>query len=162
MRRYKKARKMAALLASVLVIDSLVGYVSPHIESMAYMERSATVNASSLNVRSGPGTTYSIVTKLTSGAAVTVIDEKTASDGALWYQIRVKGSGGTETTGYVSKSYLKFPVSYTSDADFEAYLNSERFPESYKVSFMRSTRSGYSGLSIRTWTGTRLLKRRVR
>ena len=75
MRRYKKARKMAALLASVLVIDSLVGYVSPHIESMAYMERSATVNASSLNVRSGPGTTYSIVTKLTSGAAVTVIDE---------------------------------------------------------------------------------------
>lgn len=133
MRRYKKARKMAALLASVLVIDSLVGYVSPHIESMAYMERSATVNASSLNVRSGPGTTYSIVTKLTSGAAVTVIDEKTASDGALWYQIRVKGSGGTETTGYVSKSYLKFPVSYTSDADFEAYLNSERFPESYKV-----------------------------
>lgn len=124
---------MAALLASVLVIDSLVGYVSPHIESMAYMERSATVNASSLNVRSGPGTTYSIVTKLTSGAAVTVIDEKTASDGALWYQIRVKGSGGTETTGYVSKSYLKFPVSYTSDADFEAYLNSERFPESYKV-----------------------------
>ena len=53
---------MAALLASVLVIDSLVGYVSPHIESMAYRERSATVNASSLNVRSGPGTTYSIVT----------------------------------------------------------------------------------------------------
>ena len=133
MRRYKKARKMAAILASVLVIDSLVGYVSPYIESMAYMERSATVNASSLNVRSGPGTTYSIVTKLTSGAAVTVIDEKTASDGALWYQIRVKGSGGTETTGYVSKSYLKFPVSYTSDADFEAHLNSEGFPESYKV-----------------------------
>lgn len=133
MRKYRKARKMAALLASVLVIDSLVGYISPRIESMAYMERSATVNASSLNVRSGPGTTYSIVTKLTSGAAVTVIDEKTASDGALWYQIRFNGSGGAQLTGYVSKSYLKFPVSYTSDGDFEAQLNAEGFPESYKV-----------------------------
>ena len=34
MRRYKKARKMAAILASVLVIDSLVGYVSPYIDGI--------------------------------------------------------------------------------------------------------------------------------
>lgn len=133
MKKYKKARKMAAILASVLVLDSSLGVVSPYINAYAYTERSATVNATSLNVRSGPGTTYSIVTKLTNGAAVTVIDEKSASDGALWYQIRVSSSGGQSVTGYVSKSYLKFSVSYTQDGNFESQLTAEGFPESYKV-----------------------------
>lgn len=121
------------LLASVVVIESFAGAAMPYIESYAYTERSATVNASSLNVRSGPGTTYSVVTKLTNGAAVTVIDEKTASDGALWYQIRFNSSNGAALTGYVSRSYLRFPSSYTSDGNFEAHLTAEGFPESYKV-----------------------------
>lgn len=133
MKKYKKARKMAAILASVLVLDSSLGVVSPYINAYAYTERSATVNATSLNVRSGPGTTYSIVTKLTNGAAVTVTDEKNASDGALWYKIRVSGSGGQSVTGYVSKSFLKFPVAYTQDGNFESMLSAEGFPESYKV-----------------------------
>ncbi|MEY8356361.1 dockerin type I domain-containing protein [Lachnospiraceae bacterium 54-53] len=133
MKKYNKARKMAVILASVLAMDSYMGAVSPYINAYAYTERSATVNASSLNVRSGPGTTYSIVTKLTNGASVTVVDEKNASDGALWYQIRFAGSGGQTVTGYVSKSYLKFPASYTNDADFESQLQAEGFPESYKI-----------------------------
>ena len=133
MKKYKKARKMALILASVLVMDSYAGVVSPYINAYAYTEKAATVNATSLNVRSGPGTTYGIVTKLTNGASVTVIDEKNASDGALWYQIRVSGSGGQTVTGYVSKSFLRFPASYTNDADFESRLTAEGFPESYKV-----------------------------
>ncbi|WP_313582882.1 dockerin type I domain-containing protein [Lacrimispora sp.] len=133
MKKYKKARKMAVILASVLVMDSYMGAVSPYINAYAYTEKAATVNATTLNVRSGPGTTYSVVTKLTNGASVTVIDEKNASDGALWYQIRVSGSGGQTVTGYVSKSYLKFPASYTNDADFESRLTAEGFPESYKT-----------------------------
>lgn len=133
MKKRKNARRLAMLLASVMVIESFAGASLPYIESYAYTERSATVNASSLNVRSGPGTTYSVVTKLTNGAAVTVIDEKTASDGALWYQIRFNSSGGAALTGYVSKSYLKFPAAYTNDGNFEAQLTAEGFPESYKV-----------------------------
>lgn len=133
MKKYKKARKFAVLLASVLVVESFVGAVSPYINTYAYTERSATVNATSLNVRSGPGTTYSVVTKLTNGVSVTVIDEKSASDGVLWYQIRVVNSGGQTVTGYVSKSYIKFPASYTNDADFETRLTAEGFPESYKI-----------------------------
>ncbi|GLC79170.1 dockerin type I domain-containing protein [Lacrimispora brassicae] len=133
MKKYKKARKMAIILASVLVMDSYTGVISPYINTYAYTEKAATVNATTLNVRSGPGTTYSVVTKLTNGASVTVIDEKNASDGALWYQIRVSGSGGQAVTGYVSKSFLRFPVSYTNDADFESRLTAEGFPESYKV-----------------------------
>lgn len=133
MKKYNKARKMAAILASVLVMDSYMGAVTPYINAYAYTERPATVNASTLNVRSGPGTTYSIVTKLANGASVTVIDEKNATDGALWYQIRFSNSGGQTVTGYVSKSYIKFPAAYTNDADFEAQLQAEGFPESYKI-----------------------------
>lgn len=133
MKNYKRVRKMAALLVSVMLVDTFAGAVSPYINSYAYTERSATVNATTLNVRSGPGTTYSIVTKLANGAGVTVIDEKTASDGALWYQIRVNNSAGQTVTGYVSKSFLKFPASYTNDGNFESQLTAEGFPESYKV-----------------------------
>ena len=133
MKKYKKARIMAAVLASVLVLDSGLGVVSPHISAYAYTERPATVNATSLNVRSGPGTTYSVVTKLTNGAAVTVIDEKNASDGALWYHIRFSNSNGSAVSGYVSKSYIRFPASYTQDGNFEASLSAEGFPESYKA-----------------------------
>ncbi|WP_313073911.1 dockerin type I domain-containing protein [Lacrimispora sp.] len=133
MKKYKKARRMAAILASVLVLDSSFGVVTPYINAYAYTERSATVNATSLNVRSGPGTTYSIVTKLTNGASVSVTDEKNGSDGALWYQIRVSNSAGQKVTGYVTKSYLKFPTTYTQDGNFESQLTAEGFPESYKI-----------------------------
>ena len=123
---------MGCLLA---VNTGLGGFSGPigGIASLAYTERSATANANgTLNVRSGPGTTYSVVAKLSQGAAVTVIGEASASDGALWYQIRFTGSGGAQTTGYASSAYIQFPASYSSDSDFEAHLNSEGFPESYK------------------------------
>ena len=100
--------------------------------SQAYAQ-TATVNATTLNVRSGPGTGYSLVARLNHGTSVSTIGETTGTDGALWYQIQY--ASGTETkTGYVSASYLKFPVTYTQDANFEAYLSSQGFPESYKES----------------------------
>ena len=142
MKKYKKAGKMAAILASVLVIDSFMGQVSPYINAYAYTNKSATVNASTLNVRSGPGTSYSIVTKLTNGASVTVVNEKNASDGALWYEIHFTNSNGQAVTGYVSKSFLKFSAVYSSDADFESRLSAQGFPESYKVR-LRSLHAQY-------------------
>ena len=48
------------------------------------------------------------------------------------YQIPFSGTGGTEQTGYVSAEYVRLPVSYTTDSDFEAKLSAEGFPESYK------------------------------
>ncbi len=95
-------------------------------------ERSATINASSLNVRSGAGTSYSSVGKLGRGTAVTVIGEKSASDGKTWYQIRFT-SGGSTQTGYVLSTYVKFPVSYSHDSSFESQLSAQGFPESYKT-----------------------------
>ena len=58
----------------------------------------ATVTATSLNVRSGAGTSYSVITKLSKGTVVDVIES--ASNG--WKKI--KTSGGT--TGWVSGEYL--------------------------------------------------------
>ena len=65
----------------------------------------ATVNATSLNVRSGASTSYSVITKLPKGTVVDVIES--ASNG--WKKI--KTSNGT--TGWVSGQYLTTGVVYT-------------------------------------------------
>ena len=62
----------------------------------------ATVNATSLNVRKGAGTSYSVITKLSKGTVVDVLES--ASNG--WKKI--KTSGGT--IGWVSGSYLTTTV----------------------------------------------------
>ena len=62
----------------------------------------ATVNATSLNVREGAGTSYSVITKLSKGTVVDVLES--ASNG--WKKI--KTSGGT--IGWVSGSYLTTTV----------------------------------------------------
>lgn len=134
MRKKYMKRGAALALGLFLAVNQPAAAFFPAMEAAAYTERTASINGTNVNVRSGPGTTNSVITRLTKGAAVTVIGEQTASDGALWYQIRFTGSGGAQTTGYVSSAYIKFPVSYTSDADFEAYLTAQGFPESYKDS----------------------------
>lgn len=133
MKKIRYRHGTAIVLAMLIVINTCLIYIRPSMESYAYTERSATINASNLNVRSGPGTNYSVVTKLSQGAAVTVIGEKKASDGALWYQIRFSGSGGASASGYVLHTYVKFPVTYQTNAEFESYLTAQGFPESYKA-----------------------------
>lgn len=132
MRKKYMKRGAALVLGLLLAVNQPAVSFLPLMEAAAYTERTASINGTNVNVRSGPGTTNSVVTRLTRGAAVTVTGEATASDGALWYQIRFTGSGGAQTTGYVSSAYIKFPVAYTSDADFEAYLAAQGFPDSYK------------------------------
>ena len=134
--RKKGKQVLAALLGAFLFCETLggTGLLNEN-PRVIYAEtgRAATVNATSLNVRSGPGTGNSVVKRLLYGTAVTVAEETTGSDGKQWYKIRF--TSGTETLeGYVSASYIKFPVSYTMDANFEAYLNQQGFPESYKDS----------------------------
>lgn len=129
-RTWKKG--LAVMLGLALGIQAPLMEASPLHQIFAYTERSATINASSLNVRSGAGTGYSSVVKLTRGTSVRVINETTGTDGRLWYQIRFTGAGGGTSTGYVLGTYIKFPVAYSHDSDFESYLNAQGFPESYK------------------------------
>ena len=95
-----------------------------------YTEKTGTVTASSLNVRSGPGTTHSILGTVHSGEVVRIVGEANASDGKIWYQINFKDGKGYVSSSYISN--IKDIIDYTPDADFEAYLNEQGFPESYK------------------------------
>ena len=136
MRKWKLWGKRAAalLLGAVMAVSpGLAGAGAESVLSVVSYadERTASVNATNLNVRSGPGTSYQALAKLSKGAPVTVIAEQTGTDGVVWYQIRYSGSGG-EQTGYVSSKYIKFPTAIKSDSDFESYLTKQGFPESYK------------------------------
>jgi len=122
---------LAVALGLTLGFFAPMESLSPVLPSYAYTERPASINASSLNVRSGPGTNHSALAKLSRGASVTVINETTGADGRLWYQIRFT-SGGSSSTGYVLSTYVKFPAAYNHNADFEAQLSTQGFPESYK------------------------------
>lgn len=89
--------------------------------------RSAVIRGSVVNVRTSPSTSAAKAGALSSNTAITVTSEVQGSDGYTWYA--VTGGG---ISGYVRSDYVKFPVQYTGDADFESYLNQQGFPESYK------------------------------
>ena len=133
----KKGKQVLAALMGVFLFCETLGRTGLLNENpqVIYAEtnRAATVNATSLNVRSGPWTGNSVMKRLLYGTAVTVTEETTGSDGNRWYKIRFASGTGT-AEGYVSASYIKFPVSYTMDANFETYLTQQGFPESYKDS----------------------------
>lgn len=127
---------LAALMSALMVVQlpGVSGFLSEN-PGTAYADtyRQATVGATTLNVRSGPGTGNTIVKKLSGGAAVTVVGETRDSAGTVWYKIRF--TSGTETKeGYASSDYIKFPTSVSKDTDFEQYLKQQGFPESYKES----------------------------
>ncbi len=56
-----------------------------------------------LRVRTGPGTSYSVLASLRNGAKINVLED--AGDG--WFKISFAGSGGRETTGYILGAYIK-------------------------------------------------------
>ncbi len=66
-------------------------------ETAAYTEKRAKT-ASNVNVRTGPGTAYTVMASLPNGTAVTIIDE---SNG--WYQVRLADS----RTGYIRCDLLQ-------------------------------------------------------
>lgn len=132
----KKQKRILALMLGAVLLGDCAARTGTMISglSLAYAATgSATVNATTLNVRSTPGTTGSVVKKLAYGAAVTVVSETAGSDGKTWYKIQFSSGSGTQE-GYVRSDYIKFPASYSYDSTFENYLNSQGFPESYKVS----------------------------
>lgn len=129
----KKHWKKSLALGLSVIIGAGAFFGFPSSVPVSYgAEQAATVTATTLNVRSGPGTGNSVVGRLTYGTGVTILGQTTGSDGAVWYQIRFTGSGGAQSTGYVSGAYLSTASAYSQDSDFEAYLTAQGFPESYR------------------------------
>ncbi len=77
------------------------------VSALAANDGAGTVNCGSVNLRSGAGTSHSIVTSIYKDAPMVVIDRSNSS----WYKV---WSGGNE--GYVSSKYIDFSESI--DASF--------------------------------------------
>lgn len=63
------------------------------------------VDSASLNVRSGPGTGYTVIDTLSSGDQGVVLDGPVSADGYTWYQINYSYGG---YSGWVAGEYLSY------------------------------------------------------
>lgn len=138
-----KSTKEKIITTCIVLVMALTGIVIfQYSKVMAYAEKQGTVNGTYVNVRTSAGTsgnanrlTYNgKYVQMNVGDSVTVIGEANASDGALWYKVKFNYTNGVELTGYIHSAYVDVSnVSYTPDSDFEKYMSSQGFPESYKV-----------------------------
>ena len=69
-----------------------------------------------------------VLDKLFNGDVVTILDTVEAG-GITWYKVTTHNG----ITGYSSAQYIRINVDYQTDEEFEAYLTTQKFPESYKV-----------------------------
>ena len=92
----KKMRKLLALLLVIVTLIGGLGLTASANNKLAY--GAATVNATSLNIRSGPGLNNSTISTI-GNSAIIVILERTNSE---WYYINYNG-----IKGYVSTEFLK-------------------------------------------------------
>ena len=90
-------------------------------------ERAALIKGSIVNIRSEANASSKKVANLFSNTEVTVSDPVKNANGESWYP--VKFSSGN---GYVRSDFIKFPVQYQRNEQFENELNQQGFPESYK------------------------------
>ena len=95
----------------------------------AYAAQAAIIRGTNVNVRAAASTSSQLVTSLGNNSSVTILGQTTGSDGKVWYQISAGGVSGYVRSDLVSTQ----TVAYTTDANFEAYLAQQGFPESYKA-----------------------------
>ena len=81
MKKRSWKRGLAVAMGVMLGVSQPAGTALRAYQAYAYTERSAKISATTLNVRSGPGTSNASVARLSKNAAVTVIGETTGSDG---------------------------------------------------------------------------------
>lgn len=132
-------RVFSLILTFALIFCLFANYNAPIVSAV---DRKGTVvtEDTSLNVRGGPGKNYDKIGSVAKGATVTIVDEAKDSDGSIWYKIVYDISHG-----YVLSKYIKLnepEPEYKPDADFEKYLTSQGFPESYKP-FLRTLHAKY-------------------
>ena len=115
-------------LAAVLII-TLWGLFCAE-SAWAAETKTGIVTTSSLNVRSGAGTSYQATGYLSLNDKVTILSEAKDISGGKWYYIQYK----TSSLGYACADYIAVDsrAEYIYDKDFENALTKEGFPETYK------------------------------
>lgn len=135
-----------SVICHILIVALISGLFafSGNVEIFGYTEKTGRViginDNSSLNVRTGPGTTFTqlktdgVYVGLKNGHIVTITGEEYATNGAKWYKVTFVYTNGKILNGYIHSDYLEVvqDVEYEPDADFEAYMTEQGFPESYK------------------------------
>lgn len=109
----KKLRKVFTLAATLLVM--LVAVQHFGVQAEAYKQKLGTITTDT-SLYESASSSSSVVMSLTSGQSVTVNNEVTGTDGAIWYQLYVNGT----ETGYVSSSVVTVTESSTEDETTEA------------------------------------------
>lgn len=106
------------------------------------------VGSNLVNVRADAGTSYDRVAQLVRYQPVTILGEKTASNGIVWYKIGFTRNGVYEE-GYMHSSYIMrttlLAAGDSSDAAFEEEISA--FPDSYKPA-LRSLHNMFPGWSF--------------
>lgn len=130
-------QKLKKIISLVCVIALFVTSFSI-IKTSAASITTAYIEGTDVNVRTGPGTGYTSIEKL-SNTSATVLDTITTS-GGIWYKISYSGSSGI-SEGYIfyDSDYIRV-VTYDPDADFETKISA--FPESYRDA-LRSLHASY-------------------
>ncbi len=133
MSRTAVSRRLLSLIICIAL--ALTVFVLPQTTALA-ANQTGTVRVSDLlRVRSGPGTEYDRIGELYNGDTVVILETVNG-----WLKIEFNSG-----VGYVSADYVVInqpPVEYKPDADFEAYLTAQGFPESYKP-YLRSLHAAH-------------------
>lgn len=129
MRLKKSVKRVSYAVAFVVVLSLILGGNHFLSTSYAYEQKSGVVTGNSVNVRSGPATSYGKVTQVNSGQSVTITGED-ASSGSVWYQVSFTKSGASYT-GWIISTYVTVSAASGGDASYIASLQAAGFPESY-------------------------------
>lgn len=107
--------------------------------------QTGTVATTALNIRSGPGTSYRSMGLLSINKEINILDTVTGNDGKTWYYMEYNG-----INGYVAAEFIVISSheEYETDAKFEAYLDAQGFPESYKP-YLRTLHAKYPNWNFR-------------
>lgn len=130
-------KKSAALTLTLMVLVSTfymyMGNVSIVKADEIIKSGHVSYDVTNLNVRTGAGTGYDVITQVNGGFHFDIYDEVFTSSTYSWYSVGFYHNG-EYTRGFVSSQYVEIDNNseYTPDADFEEYLNNQGFPESYK------------------------------
>ena len=132
----KYRRRLIALFTAVVLVAVILNPLRPDMRTAANL--SGTITADWVNFRSTPGGEIikdgnGRYIQLCTGHPVTILD----TSNTAWYKVQTT-YGDVSYTGYIYSQYIKVnsdssgSEAVSDDADFEAKLTAQGFPESYK------------------------------
>ena len=124
-------KNLKRLIVSLLVISILA--TNPY-NNVFFVQKTLAaevqVKNTNVNVRSGPGTSFKVLGQVSLGFKITILDtvKDATNNGKNWYKFMFNGNANA----YIRSDFCKTSQTYTYDGPFEARLQQQGFPESYK------------------------------